>query len=325
MKKTGIRMLAVLLALTAFVFTGCGNKVKEGIQVGAMKGPTTIGLLSLMKEAEEGNTKNQYEVTMAVGADELMPLLIKGDIDIALLPANVAAVVYNKTEGGICVLDINTLGVLYMVTGNTQVDSMEDLKGKTIYLTGKGTTPDYVLSYLLEANGIGSEEVTKEYRSEPTEVAALLAENPDAVGLLPQPFMTAALMQNESLFVCLSLTEEWERIQGEDGSSFVTGVTVVTKAFLEENKKAVDLFLEDHKKSTEFANEMVVDTAALCVEHGIIAKEAIAQKAIPACNIVCITGEEMKMALEGYLQVLFKADPKAVGGQLPGEDFYYIK
>lgn len=325
MRKIGKKALAIMLAAVSVFLTGCGSKANDGILIGAMKGPTTIGLLSLIEEAKEGKTKNKYEVTMAVGADELTPLLIKGEIDIALLPANVAAVVYNKTEGGICVLDINTLGVLYMVTGNVAVNSMEDLKGKTIYLTGKGTTPDYVLSYLLKANGIAEGEVTKEYRSEATEVAALLAENPDAVGLLPQPFVTAALMQNEALFVCLSMTEEWGKVQGEDGSSLVTGVTVVTKTFLEENKKAVDLFLEDHRKSTEYANDMVVDTAALCVEHGIIAKEGIAQKAIPACNIVCITGEEMKAALEGYLQVLFEADPKSVGGALPGEDFYYIK
>lgn len=320
-----IKLLAGCLFMAGcLIAAGCGKKAGADIRVGALKGPTTIGLLRLMEKAEAEETANTYTFTMAVGADELTPLLVKGELDIALVPANVAAVLYNKTQGGISVIDINTLGVLYMVSGNASVNSIADLKGQTIYLTGKGTTPDYVLQYLLEANGVGLDEVQLEYRSEATEVAALLTEDPDSIGLLPQPFVTVACAGQETLAVRLSLTEEWAKVQGEDGSSLVTGVTVVRNDFLQENPEAVSLFLQEHAESAAYTESNLEETAALCVASGIIAKEPIAEKAIPACNITCITGEEMKQALSGYLKVLYDLNPEAVGGSLPGDDFYYM-
>lgn len=302
---------------------GCQKSAGTQIRIGALKGPTTIGLLHLMEEAEAGKTEDEYSFTMAVGADELTPLLAKGELDIALVPANVASVLYHKTEGGIKVIDINTLGVLYMVSGNKAIGSFADLKGRTIYLTGRGTTPDYVLQYLLAENGIAPEEVTLDYRSEAAEVAALLAENPDAAGLLPQPFATVACAQNEALSVRLSMTEEWDKVQGENGSRLVTGVTVVRTEFLAENPEAVTRFLEEHRASTTYAVSNPADTAALCVKAEIIAKEAVAEKAIPFCNITCITGEEMQQALSGYLTVLYEQNQEAVGGSLPDDDFYF--
>lgn len=298
------------------------------IRVGSLKGPTSMGILFLMDKAEKGETADNYEFQMATGADELLPLMIKGDLDIALVPANVAAVLYQKTDGGVAVIDINTLGVLYVVTGTAEIGSVADLKGKTIYLTGKGTTPEASLRYVLEANGLTEADYTLEFKSEATEVAAVLAENPDAVGLLPQPFVTAALMQNDALKVVLDLNEEWMRVENEikDGISngLVTGVTVVRKAFLEEFPEAVDAFLEEHALSAEAINRDVETGAALAVEAGIVAKEPIAQKAIPECNITCVTGEEMRSDLSAYLNVLVGFDAALVGGQTPEADFYYI-
>ena len=197
------------------------------VRVASLKGPTSLGLLFLMNKADKGETANTYEFQMATGADEILPLMVKGDLDIALVPANVASVLYHKTQGGVEVIDINTLGVLYMVSGEDGLTNFTDLKGKTIYLTGKGTTPDYVLQYLLTANGMSADDVILEYKSEATEVASVLAEDPTAIGLLPQPFVTAACMQNDALKVIFDLNEEWNKVQGEDGSSMVTGVTVV--------------------------------------------------------------------------------------------------
>ncbi len=261
---------------------------------------------------------------MAAAADELLPLMIRGELDIALVPANVASVLYNKTQGGVSVIDINTLGVLYMVSGDESLGSMDSLRGKTIYLTGKGTTPDYVLQYLLKANGIDSSECVLEYRSEATEVAALLAEQPEAVGLLPQPFVTVACSQNEELGMVMDMNEQWNLVQGENGCSMVTGVTVVRSAFLQEYPEAVKTFMEEHAASAQAIIEDPDKGAELVVSAGIVAKEPIARKAIPQCNITYIDGEEMQKALSGYLQVLFEQDPAAVGGELPGEDFYYI-
>lgn len=321
-KKFLNRLMAVFLAGCMLVFAGCasGTAQETVLRIGALKGPTSMGLLYLMQDETVKESTLKYEFQMAVGADELMPQMVKGELDIALVPANVASIFYTKTKGEICVIDVNTLGVLYIVSA-TEVDSVQDLAGKTIYLTGKGTTPDYVLQYLLQENGISKDDCTLEYKSEATEVASLLAENPDAVGLLPQPFVTAACAQNDQLQIQLDLNEAWNAIQG---NRMVTGVTVVRKALLEENPEAVDAFLKDHAKSTAAINEDPQTGAEYAEEAGIVAKKQIAQKAIPFCNITCITGEEMKTAVSGYLEVLYGQNPEAVGGALPGEDFYYI-
>ena len=324
-----VTAVALSLAMTGALLTGCGsNKASEEkitVKVGALKGATTLGLLPLQDKAANGGANENYEFSMMTAADELLPLMIKGELDIALLPSNVASVLYQKTNGGVTVIDINTLGVLYMVSGDSSIGSVADLAGKTIYLTGKGTTPDYVLHYILNGNGIDADQdCTLEYRSEATEVAALLAENSDAIGLLPQPFVTAACAQNDALSVIMDMNAEWEKLQGENGSRLVTGVTVVRNEFLQEHENAVATFMEEHKASAESMNTDVENGAKLAVASEIIAKEPIALKAIPKCNITYIDGNEMKQALSGYLQVLYEQNPESVGGALPQDDFYYI-
>ena len=296
---------------------------KTQVRVGSLKGPTSMGLVYLMEENEQGTAANDYEFTMVTAADELMPQIINGNLDIALVPANVASTLYNKTEGQISVIDINTLGVLYVVSADDSIKTISDLKGRTIYMTGKGTTPDYVFQYLLSANGMTTEDLTLEYKSESAEVAALLKEDPDAIGVLPQPFVTVACTQNPDLKIVLDLTKEWDSVQTEAGSQLVTGVTVVRNEFLEEQPEAVEAFLEEHAKSADYVNTEPEAAAELVVKTGIIEQAPIAQKALPYCNITCITGSDMKAALSGYLQVLFDQDPASVGGAMPADDFYY--
>lgn len=319
---------ALSFAMLGALLTGCGSgkaEEKVTVKVGALKGATTLGLLPLEDKAANGEAGENYEFSMMTAADELLPMMIKGELDIALLPSNVASILYQKTNGGVTVIDINTLGVLYMVSGDSSVTGVEDLAGKTIYLTGKGTTPDYVLHYILSGNGMDADsDCTLEYKSEATEVAALLAENPNAIGLLPQPFVTAACAQNDALSVILDMNAEWEKLQGEDGSRLVTGVTVVRNEFLQEHENAVATFMEEHQASAQSMNSDVENGAKLAVASEIIAKEPIALKAIPKCNITYIDGADMKQALSGYLEVLYEQNPESIGGALPGDDFYYV-
>lgn len=294
------------------------------VRVGSLKGPTSIGLVRLMEENANGGTQNQYEFMMETAADTLLGRMAQGELDIALIPANVASVFYHKTQGGISVIDINTLGVIYMVSADTSIKDVEDLSGKTICLTGKGTTPDLALQYLLNAHGLSVDDVTLEYKSEATEVAALLAENPDAVGLLPQPFVTAAMMQNESLAIVLDMTEQWDMVQGEGGSTLVTGVTIVRNEFLAEHEDAVISFMAAHRASAEYANTETAAAAELVAAQGIIEKAPVAEAAIPYCHIVYIDGDEMKTALSGYLGVLEGQNAEFIGGSLPEDAFYYI-
>lgn len=327
-KAAAAGLLAVMASCLLTGCEGAGNddtKTDEVVvRVGSLKGPTSMGLLALKEQAEAGEAVNEYEFTMASAVDELLPLMVKGDMDIALVPANVAAVLYQKTDAGIEVVDINTLGVLYMVSGNKDVQSVEDLKGKTIYLTGKGTTPDYVLHYVLGENGLTQADYKLEYKSEASEVAALLAEDAQGIGLLPQPFVTVACAQNQELSVVLDMNEEWERLQGAGGSRLVTGVTVVRKEFLKDHEDVVRTFMQEHEASAQKINDDVEKGARLVAAEGIVAKETIALKAIPKCNITYIDGNDMKAALKGYLEVLFEQNPEAVGGELPLDDFYFL-
>lgn len=316
--------LLLLFTMLTLCFSGCSQKNDDlAVKVGSLKGPTTIGMVKMMDDAANGKCANKYEFEMATTADELLPKVISGEIDIALVPANVASVLYNKTKGGIVAVDINTLGVLYAVSQDDSIASLADLKGKTIYVTNKGTTPDYVTQYLLIQNGIDIADMNIEYKSEATEVAALLKENSEAVGILPQPFVTAACAQNEKLNVVLDLTKEWDKVETNGDSKLVTGVTIARKDFADNNKKALENFLKDHKMSTSYVEENLDDVASLVASVGIIEKEAVAKKAIPKCNITFISGQEMKKALEGYLKVLFDMDATTIGGAMPDEAFYY--
>lgn len=292
-------------------------------RIAGLKGPTTMGMVKLMSDAEAGETHQDYQVTMYGAADEVVPLLVKGDIDLAAIPANLAANLYNQTEGKVQVAAINTLGVLYVVTTGDDVKSVEDLKGKTVYSTGKGTTPEYVLNYILKENGIDPEkDLTVEYKSEATEVAAALqAADEGAIAVLPQPYVTAAQSQIEGLNVALNLTEEWNKVSTD--SDLVTGVLVASTEFIEQNEAAFEEFLKDYQASIEWVNSNTADAAELVANYGIAAKAPLAQKALPACNITYVDGAEMKTKLSGYLQVLFDQNPKAVGGAMPGDDFYY--
>ena len=296
------------------------------VRVGGLKGPTTMGLVKLMDEVVNGESENSYEFTMVTAADEMTAMVAGGKVDIALLPANVASVLYNKTNKNISVIDINTLGVLYFVSADSSVTTIDQLKGKTVYLPGKGTTPEYALRYVLSAAGLGEDDVTLEFKSEASEVASVLAEDPNAIGLLPQPFVTAALAQNEKLSIIMDLTKEWDNVQGDgSGSRLVTGVTIVNNDFLKEHEDLVDTFLQEHEASIAFTAEDPDAAAELIAKAEIVAKAPIAKKALPYCNITYISGDEMKTALSGYLQALYDQNPASVGGELPDDGFYYVK
>ena len=293
----------------------------EPLRIAGLKGPTTMGLVNLLSMEQAGTAAMDYDLQLYGAADEIVPLLIKGELDMAAIPANLAATLYQKTNGGIQAVAVNTLGVLYVVEQGDTVHSMADLKGRTILSTGKGTTPEYVLRYLLAANGLDPDkDVDIQYYSEATEVTAQMAATQDAIAVLPQPYVTAAGLKDDTLRVALDLTAEWDKVAD---TQLITGVTVVRKAYAEEHPDVVAAFLADYAQSVNAANTDLDGTAALCEEQGVVAKAAIAKKALPNCNIVCLTGEELKADVSGYLQVLYDADPAAVGGTLPGEDFYW--
>ncbi len=294
---------------------------KATFRIGGLKGPTTMGMVRFLKDAEEGYSEIDVDFTIAGAADELTPKLIKGELDIVAVPANLASVLYNKTEGAVELLAVNTLGVIYIVETGDTVTSVEALRGQTIYCTGKGSTPEYAIRYILSENGIDPDkDVTLEFKSEPTEIVAALSAG-GGVAMLPQPYVTVASANVDGLHIALDLTEEWDKL--DNGSMLITGVLVVRREFAEKYPQQIARFLEEYKASTDYINNNVEEAAEL-VEYYDIVKAPIAKKAIPYCNITYIGGEDMIAPISGYLQVLFDQNPAAVGGTLPGEDFYYV-
>ena len=259
----------------------------EPLRIAGLKGPTTMGLVNLLAMEKNGTASQNYDLQLYGAADEVVPKLIKGEVDIAAIPANLAATLYQKTSGGIQVMAVNTLGVLYVVEKGDTVHRFADLKGRTILSTGKGTTPEYVLRYLLTANGLDPDkDVDIQYYSEATEVTAQMASTQDAIAVLPQPYVTAAGLKDDTLRVALDLTAEWDKVAD---TQLITGVTVVRKAYAKEHPDVVAAFLADYAQSVNAANTDLDGTAALCEEQGVVAKAAIAKKALPNCNIVCLT------------------------------------
>ena len=263
------------------------------------------------------------QFTLAGSADEVTPALIKGDLDVACVPANLASVLYNKTEGGIVCLAVNTLGVLYIVEKGDTVQTVEDLRGRTIVSAGKGATPEYGLRYLLAQNGIDpDQDVTIDWKSEHAECVAAMAAGTADIAMLPQPFVTAAQGKIEDLRTALDLTAEWDAL--DNGSAMITGVAVARRAFVEEHPELAERFLEEYAASVSWVNANPAEAGALIAEYGIVESAALAEKALPQCNIVCLTGQEMYDKLSGYLRILSETAPESVGGRLPEAGFYYV-
>ncbi len=290
------------------------------VSVVALNGPTAMGMVKFMNDAENGMIEsNNYTFSIETAIDVVTPMITKGEVDIAAVPSNLASVLYNNTNGAVQVLAVNTLGVLYIAESGETVQSIEDLAGKTIYASGKGATPEYALNQILAANNL-TDTVTVEWKTEQAEVVAALAAEENAIAMLPQPFATTAQAQNENIRIALDLTEVWNN--SDIDGTMITGVLVVNTQFANENPEAIADFMAKYEESVNFINDNVQEGAALVGTYEIV-PEAIAQIAIPQCNITYVAGDEMKEILSGYLNVLFSQNPQSIGGAMPDDAFYY--
>lgn len=341
MKKTKILALIMAVMMILVSFAACAdtktneeqttdaevatNEVESNvvstdvINVSLLKGPTGMGGAYMWTKSDKGETENNYNISLDTDATTVGPKLMQGEYDIAAIPTNLAASLYQKSQGKVKVIAVNTLGVLYIVTKDGAVDSVDDLKGKTILASGQGTIAEYALNYVLESNDlvIGT-DVTIEFSTEHAEsVTKALAGGYDAI-LLPEPFVSQISTKDPSFSVGINITEEWEKT---GDCTLTMGCIAVNSAFYEENKEAVKNFLKDYSESVNYVNENIEEAASLIESHDIMAA-AVAKKAIPNANIVCYTGDEMKSALSSCYQVLFEQNAKIIGGQMPGDDFY---
>lgn len=333
MKKLVSILLVLLIALS---LASCGKTNEPettteptttpykavDINVATLAGPTGIGMVKLMDNQKNGKAANNYNFSLCSDpATEVVPGIVNGNYQIASVPVNLAAALYNKTQGNIEILAVNTAGVLYILENGSEINSLSDLSGKTVYATGQGSTPEYILNYLLEKNGL-TDKVKVEYVASHDELATQVATGKVSIAMLPEPKVTAATMQNKELRVAINLTKEFEAVTN---LTLIQGCVIARKDFCEQNPEAVKKFLEEYKASIDFVSANLEETATLCETYSIIPKAAIAKKAIQNCNIVFITGEDMKASVSANLQIFFDADPKSVGGKMPADDFYYAK
>lgn len=331
-KKKTVQL--ILLALVVLVLSACGTKpvpapsaeidTKEPVKmrVAALMGPTGMGMVELMEKSEQGEALHDYEFSIMGSPDDLVGRIISGEVDIAAVPTNLASVLYNRTNGGVQLAAVNTLGVLYILEQGEQIQSMQDLKGKTVNVSGKGASPDFTFRYLLEKNGLKPDvDVFLNYSLQHSELAAAAAAGDIEIALLPQPHVTTALLRNEKLRMALDITEEWNRVI--NNSQLPMGVIIVQKDFADNNKDAFNQFLDEYQQSVGFVNSKQQEAAPLLVKHDILPNEAIALKAIPHSNIVYIDAQEAKVFLQDFYQILYKFEPKSVGGQIANESFYY--
>lgn len=335
MKKS---LLSLILCLVLLVTAGCAVKTenplpdddtaattaptaeKFDLSVAGLQGPTGVGLANLME-----NTSQAVDYTFSVlsSPDEVVAKFSSGEVNIASVPTNLAAKLYKKLNGDVQMLALNTAGVLYMLENGDTVQSVADLRGKTIYSTGEGANPEYVLRYILRETGLDPDrDVTIRFLSENSELITKLATGEAEVAMVPEPAATTVLAKKDTLRVALSMDEEWNKLQPDSG--MIMGCVIAKKSFIAENTDAVNAFLTEYAQSVNTAKTAVSDTAALCEKHGIIASAALAEKAIPRCNLICVTGADMQSAINGYYQVLFDADPTSIGGAVPDSAFYYV-
>lgn len=293
------------------------------VNIMVLNGTTGFGMAKLISDAAAGEAALNYNISVETDASNVTAALINGTTDIAALPTNAASVVYNKTEGAVQLLALNTRGVLYLVTdGSVTVESFEDLKGQTVYVPAQN--PTFVFQYLCEQNGltVGEDVTIDNAYAQPADLRTAVAAGEVSVAVLPEPMLTMARSGNENLVTAMDLTAEWDKVAPE--GSLVQGCVVVRAEFAAEHPNEVAKFLEEYGASIEFLSGDAETVGAVIEESGVFAKGAVAAKALPNCNVCFITGEEMKAAMADFLQIMYETAPASIGGEIPGDDFYYI-
>ena len=318
MKKLLLSAIALMMVLAL----ACGAAADDKVNVYALKGPTGIGMVGVME-----NHPDEYTFTLAGAPDEIVAAIASGSADIAACPTNLAAVLYKKTSGNVQLLALNTLGVLHVVSSDDSITSFADLAGRKVYATGQASVPEYVINYILEANGL-TDKVEIEYVAEHSELATLLAAGKAEIGILPEPHVTSALMQNDSLQAVIDVTAAFKEAASKAGNpdmELSMGCVIVRRDFAEANPEKVAAFLDAYAASVEMVNSDVDAAAELVQKHGVLPKAAVAKRAIPNCHIVFVEGEAVRTQIEPLYAVLLAANPKSIGGAMPDDAFYYVR
>lgn len=346
MKKLFSIIIALMLVCSAFA--GCTNKettpsadeaveqqnpkdttqetVKDEIKIALLKGPTAMGAVMLMNETENGKVFGNYKFDVLTTPDEVTAKLISGEVDIAAVPVNLASALYNKNNGELQIAAINTLGNLYILENGNKINSISDLSGKTIYSSGQGSVPEYVLQYILSKAGVTDCKV--EFMQTHAELAAAVASGKVEIAMVPEPFSSVATSKNSNVRIALDVAKCWDEYSYQEENvenTLPMGCIVVRKEFLNDHEKEFSKFLDEYEYFIGVVNDDPEEAAKYVVSYGILDDEAVAAASIPKCNITFVEGSKMLRLVENFLNTIYEANPKAIGGAVPGEDFYYVR
>lgn len=321
-RKIGVITVILMLVISILSVTACSNGTNSSekyskIKIAVLKGPTGMGMAKLMED------KTNYDISVYDSPDEIVSKVVNGQLDGAAVPSNLACILYNKTKGQVKLVGINTLGILYIVENGNSVKSIKDLKNKTIYSSGKGSTPEFVLNYILKQNALEpNKDVTIDYKMTHNDLATAVAAKKINLAVLPEPYVTTAKMKDNDLQVPVDLTKEWDKAsQGQ--SKLIMGTLIFNKSFIDKRSKDLNAFLNKYKESVDFVNNNKVEASKLIEKYGILPKAKVAEEAIPRCNIVFISADQGKESLQKFYKILNQSDSKSIGGKIPDEDFYY--
>ncbi len=310
--------VAILLSTAS-----CGEKQleeKTSVVVAGLRGPTSMGMVRLLEEQSLNSDSYTVEYISESAPDALTAKIINNEIQIAAVPTNLASVLYNKMEGEVQFLALNTLGVIHIV-GSLDISELSDLKGETLHISGKGATPDYAVNYMLQSLGL-SDHVELVYYADHASLAQAVISGDAKAAVLPQPFVTQVTMQSEKIRLLVDLNVEWEKIT--KGSSILSmGCLIVNKSFAENNRDFVLDFLGEYEKSVNWVNSNTDEAGILIAKHGILPNSDLAEAAIPASAIVYESAQDSKAEVENFLQILMDYNPSSIGGKLPDENFYF--
>jgi len=321
--------LVLFMVFISFNLMACGAKNSPdehvSVSIASLKGPTSIGMIKLIDDSSSIDSDNvSVSLEVIPSPDLLVPRLLNEELDIAAVPVNVASKVYNLTKGKYELAVINTLGVLYVLSADKSINSLEDLKGQTIYCGTPGATPDFILKNLMNKNNLKpDEDILIDYSLNNSELAQAVIGGDIEYAILPEPFATMVSMKNKDIKRCINIQEEWNNV--EESAEIVMGALVVKKEFRENNTEFLNKFLKEYETSVSWVNDNLVEGGKLLEKHEILPSSKIAELSIPNCNIVYIDAQSKKDEILNFLKILYDFDKKSIGGKLPDENFFMEK
>lgn len=290
------------------------------LTVAGLKGPSSIGMLRMIESEPVFGEDVETEYQIVDEPQLMIARIMSGEADIAAVPINLAAVLYNKGAPyrlGAVTGD----GLLHIVSSREDIGSVEDLKGKRIYCIAQGSTPEFVLRYVLEKSGIDPDtEVELDFSFDHVAIAPQLIAGKVDLAVLPEPFVSIVASKNPAVQPVIDLQQVWAELSGT-GDTYPITATLVRNSLYREHPEALKAFFAAYRESIDWANANPAEAGGLAGKYMEMPAPIIA-KAMPRLNLRYQSPREARSRVEELYQVFHGFAPASVGGTIPGDEFY---